>query len=115
MSRLLEKKQLLSAVANPQTTDTPIPIAGETVGTRCVAHNVVVTFGAGTSVGTFVVEEAATENYTGTWAVIATLAWSAASKAVSAQIAGNFLYRRLRCSVNVAGGSVDAVSAISGG
>lgn len=113
MSRLLEKKQLLTAVASV-TGDAPIAIAGETVGTRCISHNVMVTFNGATTAGTFVVEEAPAPDYTGVWALVATLAWSAATKVVSAQIVGNFLYRRLRCTVNVANGTVDAVSAISG-
>jgi len=74
---------------------------------KCQRSVIYVIFGAGTSAGTFVVEEAPYEGYTGTWAVIATLAWAAVTSVKSANIQGPHGALRIRCSVAMVGGTAD--------
>lgn len=74
---------------------------------QCSQHNVVVEFGAATTAGTIVVEEAARPDYTGTWANLATIAWSAATKAGSASVNATKAALRTRISVGVVNGTVD--------
>lgn len=73
----------------------------------CQQHNVTVEYGAGTSAGTVVVEEASSASYAGTWVNLATMAWSAANKAHSASIVATKPAIRVRLSVGVVGGTVD--------
>lgn len=68
---------------------------------------VYVHFGAGTTAGTFVVEACHDESFTGTWANVGTIAWSAASKVEKAAITGIHRALRVRCSVVVANGTAD--------
>lgn len=83
-------------------------------GSKAEGTLIHVTFGAGTSAGTVLIEGAPSPNYTGTWAVLATVAWAAASRTHETFIAGSYLGRRVRISVAVVGGTVDASYLITG-
>lgn len=67
-----------------------------------------VVFGTGTTAGTILVESAHDPDYTGTWATVATIAWSAATKVGYAAITGVHRALRVRISVAVVNGTVDA-------
>ena len=75
---------------------------------------VVVTFGAGTASGVVIVEGAASADFAGTWAVLATVTWAAASRAHETFIAGSYLHRRVRISTAIVGGTVDVSVLITG-
>lgn len=69
---------------------------------------VYVVFGAGTSAGAFVVEEAYDDGAAEQWATIATLTWTAnASRIFSANVQGPHNALRIRCSTAVVGGTAD--------
>lgn len=65
------------------------------------------TFGQGTSLGTVVLEAAPHSDYSGTWANLGTIAWSAANKVGSLSVTGVHLAIRARISVAVVGGTVN--------
>ena len=69
-----------------------------------------IAFGAGTSAGAVVIETAATPDYTGTWANLSTITWSAASKTHHVAITGVFRALRARISTAIVGGTVTVVS-----
>jgi hypothetical protein len=66
-----------------------------------------VVFGAGTTAGAVVLEAAPDAAYTGTWANLATVSWSAATKVGLAQASGVHLAVRARISTGIVGGTVD--------
>ena len=68
---------------------------------------VFVIFNAGTSAGSVLVEAAHDKNYAGTWALLATVTWAAASKAHQVYIPGPQIAIRVRV-VSVTGGTVDS-------
>jgi hypothetical protein len=86
----------------------------ELSGSKAEGTLVVVTFGAGTGAGAVVVEGAADYAFAGTWAVLATMTWAAASRAHETFIAGGYLARRVRISTGVTGGTVDVDFLITG-
>lgn len=69
---------------------------------------VYVKFGAGTSAGAVVVEGAHDEAFTGTWANITTVNWAAANRVHLVAITGCHRAMRVRISVAIVGGTVDA-------
>lgn len=71
-------------------------------------------FAAASAAGTLLVEAAADLTYTGTWVTIATISWSAASKAHSAQIVGCFKALRVRISGAVTSGSLTVDAVVNG-
>lgn len=113
MSKPLYRKQLHTAQVAINTLGTEA--LGDDIGGKAESTSVVCVFGAGTSAGAVVVETAHDPAYAGTWANLATIAWSAASKAEKAVILGNFIALRVRISVAIVGGSVDTHLAVSGG
>lgn len=64
------------------------------------------TFGAGTSAGVVTIEGAPVSDYSGTWASLGTLTWSAASKVEVLRIEGVHLAVRARISTAIVGGTV---------
>jgi hypothetical protein len=66
-----------------------------------------VVFGAGCSSGAVVLEAAHDPAYAGTWAVLATINWAAASRVHIAQVTGLHRAIRLRISTTIGGGTVD--------
>jgi hypothetical protein len=110
MSRQLLYKQVLTA----QSALNDASIISQTYGKNSDYIKTYVRFGAGTSAGAVVIEEASDPAYTGTWSLIATLAWSAVTKESSHIMFGNFRALRVRISVAVVGGTVDAWVQISG-
>lgn len=64
------------------------------------------TFGAGTSAGVVTIEGAPVSDYSGTWASLGTLTWSAASKVETLRIEGAHLAVRARISTAIVGGTV---------
>lgn len=105
MARTLFSKKVLSAKAAADATGIGYAPADQVANLRETV--VLVEFSAGTSVGTVLVEAARSNDYAGTWATIATIAWSAASSVKQANITGVHLALRLRISVAVVGGTVD--------
>lgn len=97
-------KKVLSGAAAQDTVG--LPPADQVP--QCQRHNVVVEFGAGVGAGVIAVEEAARPDYTGTWVELATIAWSAASKAGSASVDATKAALRLRIKTAVTGGTCDA-------
>ena len=77
------------------------------IGASAANTNVVINFGAGTGAGTLVVEEAHDAAFAGTWAVLATLTWAAASSVKVALITGPWKALRLRFTSDVTGGTAD--------
>lgn len=69
---------------------------------------VYIKFGAGTASGSVVVEGAHDPAYTGTWSNIATVAWAAADRVHMVAITGLHRALRVRISVVIGGGTVDA-------
>jgi hypothetical protein len=67
-----------------------------------------VVFGAGTSAGAVVIEEAHDPAYTGVWAVLATITWAVtANKVFSARVVGGAHAIRARIGTAIVGGTVD--------
>lgn len=64
-------------------------------------------FSAGAAAGTVLIETASMDNYTGTWAVLDTIAWAAASKSHYTAIKGVLRALRVRISGAVTGGTVN--------
>jgi hypothetical protein len=81
------------------------------LGPRTVAlhphHGIDIRWGAGVSAGAFVIETAPKEDYTGTWAILQTLAWSAASMNSHWSHVGALAALRVRVSVDLVGGTAD--------
>lgn len=102
MEVLYEKKQLLNA-QSALNDAVAVTLEGRT-------REVVIytAFSAGTTAGTVVVEAAHDAAYTGTWATVATVAWSAASKVERTVVAAADWALRTRISVAVAGGTVSS-------
>ncbi len=67
-------------------------------------HTIV--WGAGCAAGAVVVEAAHDPAYAGTWALLATVPWSAASKVDVVNVTGVYEALRHRISVGVVGGTV---------
>jgi hypothetical protein len=83
-------------------------------GSKAEGTLVHVTFGAGTTAGVVVIEGAPTPTYAGTWAILATITWAAASRTHETFIAGSYLGRRVRISTAIVNGTVDASYLITG-
>lgn len=102
--RLKYHKKVLTAVSALDTVGTPpqdqVP--------HCTNHKLNVEFGAGTSAGAVVIEEAPRPDYAGVWSVLGTVTWSAVSKDGSVSVAQNCVAIRARVSVAIVGGTVDA-------
>jgi hypothetical protein len=65
-------------------------------------------FGAGTSAGTYQVEEAPFADYGGTWVAVGSpVAWATVSTAHKVAVTGAHGSVRVRCTVAVVGGTVD--------
>lgn len=110
MPRPLISGKLLTAQSALDTA----ALLPEVSGSKAEGTLVVVTFGAGTSAGVVQVEGAADPNFTGTWAVLATITWAAANRAHETFISGSFLARRVRISTAIVGGTVDVDYLITG-
>lgn len=67
---------------------------------------VYVIWSSGTSAGAVSIETANTTDYAGTWAVLAPVPWTAASRADIVQVSGVMKAIRARISTNVVGGTV---------
>lgn len=86
--------------------------AGGTAGTlgtavtRCRETAAYVVWSAGATAGVVVIESAHDATYTGTWASLATVNWSAATKVDIAQITGIHRALRARISTSVSNGTV---------
>ena len=65
-----------------------------------------VVFGPGTTAGSVVVEAAHADDFTGTWANLATVNWAAANRVHIAAITGAHMVVRVRISVAIVGGTV---------
>lgn len=65
-----------------------------------------VEWGAATSAGTVVIEEADNKEYAGTWKTVGTCAWVAASQVDAVHLYGAYGALRARISVAVVGGTV---------
>ncbi len=103
--RLLEKKatQDVSAVIEPPGDQYPqphTPIGRETA--------IYIVWGAGVTAGTIVIESAHSRDYTGTWANMATVAWSSESREDLVQITGVMAACRVRISSTITNGTIDA-------
>lgn len=110
MIRPIESGKLLTAQSVIETTG----VLNEVTGSKAQGTLIVVTFGPGTSAGVVMIEGAANPDYTGTWAVLATITWVAASRAHETFITGSFLGRRVRISTAIVGGTVDVDYLITG-
>lgn len=100
MEILYEKKRLLDAQS---ALNNAVAVSLEGRVRETVIYAV---WSAGTTAGTVVVEAAHDAAYTGTWATVATIAWSAASKVDRVVIPAADEVLRTRISVAVAGGTV---------
>jgi hypothetical protein len=80
---------------------------------KCTKITVYIVFGAGTSAGTFVVEASHDKDYAGSWDIIATIPWVAASTVETAIVNGPYKAARVRCSVAVVGGTADIRATIN--
>ena len=89
-----------------------ITTTGTTVGSpfvsQCRESAIYVEWGVGTTAGVVTIESASSAAYTGTWAPLGTVTWSAASKADIIQITGVHLALRARISTGVTGGTINA-------
>lgn len=110
MSRLLTYKQLLAAQSALDTAG----VIKQDYGKNAESTKFYVRFGALTSAGAVIIEEASDPTYTGAWSLVATLAWSAVSKESSHLMLGNFRAVRARISVAIVGGTVDCWAQVSG-
>lgn len=81
-------------------------VVGRPAPQQCRAGVVYVNWGAGTGAGSVIVESANASTYAGTWVPVATVAWSAASKADLVALTGVHGAIRTRISVTVTGGTV---------
>jgi hypothetical protein len=87
--------------------------ADETVGAEILCacmtreHTAYVEYPAGTSAGNVVVETAPYKGYTGVWAEIGQLPWSAAGKMEAYRFTGVFGALRLRVEAVIVGGAVN--------
>lgn len=109
MIRVLSQTQLLAAQS---VIDTKQNLGNEVAHAEAVS--VYAVFGAGTSAGAVVVEGAHDPNYTGTWAVLGTMTWAAATRVHNFAIVGNHIALRVRISVAIVGGTVDVYSLVTG-
>jgi hypothetical protein len=112
MDRLRDFRQLLTAKAN--INDVGAGPIGIDVGDSAEYTKIYVRFNAGTSAGAVVIEEASDPAYTGTWALLTTIAWSAATKESSYLVIGSYRALRARISVAVVGGNVDVWAQVTG-
>lgn len=92
---LVTQSALNDAVALPNT-----------VIARCRETAVYVEWSAGTTAGAVKVESASDAAFAGSWAPLATVTWSAASKEDIVQITGVHLHLRTRISTAIVGGTV---------
>lgn len=74
-------------------------------------HTVSVLWGAGVTAGNIVVESAPFKEYTGTWAEIAQVPWTAASRCDDVRFQGAFGAVRTRIETAIANGTVTTVIA----
>jgi hypothetical protein len=100
MSRRLSNYSLLDAVTTGSGTLNQADMANVT------ELGVYVLFGASVSAGVLVIETAPTDDYAGTWAVLATINWSAASKCHYTAVTGAMGAVRVRITTTVVGGTV---------
>lgn len=84
-------------------------LAGASIMPACRESVVYIKWGTGTGAGGVTVESADESAYTGTWAPLAVVAWTAASKEDIVQITGIHLNLRTRVSTLVTGGTVSTI------
>lgn len=84
-------------------------LAGASIMPACRESVIYIKWGAGVGAGGVTVESADDSAYTGTWAPLAVVAWSAASKEDIVQITGVHLNLRTRISTLVTGGTVSTI------
>jgi hypothetical protein len=75
---------------------------------RCRETAIYIVWGAGVGSGGVTIESAHDPNYTGTWAPLAVVAWTAASKEDIIQITGVHDAIRTRISTVIGGGTIDS-------
>lgn len=80
-------------------------VIGDDVGGQAGNTMVTVTFGAGAGAGTYVFEVAETPTFSGTWAILATIAWAVASSVKTGLVTGPWKFARVRNTVAVTGGT----------
>jgi len=102
MSRVRFDEPVLTDVSALNTASVPVQMPG------AVYAELIITFGAGTSAGSFVLEESDDPLFAGTWALLETVAWAAVSSKVIKKVVGPFKYLRVRASVGVVGGTASA-------
>lgn len=97
--KVLAAKSVLDTIGTvPQQDQVP----------HCWQHQLNVEFSVGTSAGAVVMEGSARPDYPGSWSVLGTVAWSAATKTGSVSVNQNIVAIRARISVAIVGGTVDA-------
>lgn len=92
--------RLLNAVTTGSATK------GSGTMSQCRESVIYVQWSAGTDAGVVKIESAHDESYTGTWATLATITWSAASKEDVVQITGIHAAIKTRVSTTVTNGTV---------
>lgn len=95
-------------LVNQANNNTAVGV-GSSFMSRCRESAVYIVWGAGTGAGAVTVESAHDPNYSGTWAPLATVTWTAASKQDIVQITGVHRNLRTRISTLVTGGTVSTV------
>ena len=91
-----------------------VGVLNKVTGSKATGTVVYVTFGAGTTGGTVLIEGAADPAYPGTWATLATINWVAANRVHETFISGAFLGRRVRISSAILTGTVDVDALVVG-
>lgn len=85
--------------------------AATTIGpglmSRCRETAIYIEWSAGVTAGSVVVESAFNQAYAGTWANLATVSWTSASRVDIVQITGVHGALRTRLSVGIVGGTVN--------
>jgi len=93
---------LINALSASGTIGGPIDLGG-----TCRNVGVYIVFSTGTTAGTVVTEESPINPFAGTWANIATSAWSAANAITKVNFVGVVRWIQCRISVAIAGGTVN--------
>lgn len=107
MMQTVFHQQILTDASAQDTTST---VLGPSQLTKIQELTIYTVFGPGTSAGVVKIEGAHREDWTGTWAVLATITWAVASSVQLTAIAGVHLAVRVRVSTAITGGTVSAVA-----
>ena len=104
MEKTILGKKIMSALSAAEAVS---DVLGPGTMSRIRELGVYVVASAGVASGVVLVEGAHSESYTGTWATLATITLTGASRVHYAAVTGVHLAVRLRISTVVAGGTVD--------